>query len=114
MAQWERIPFNGRDIYLVTGRISQTVNVCTEKNLRGKYEWTIRLSEGHFVSGGDIRGRATIEDLVDWLKRDKLGRLSRALTGSTSNAQRRSPSSLRPTCPSRLESRLIRLGLNGL
>lgn len=79
--QFERIPFKGRDVYLVTGHISQTVNVCTKDNRRGNYEWTVRLNLEHFVSGDDICRRADTDDLISWLTREKLGKIERNPSG---------------------------------
>ena len=67
MPQSECIQFADRNIYLVTGRKSQTINVCTMENIRGKYEWIIRLSEGHFITGDHIRRQTNREELVSWL-----------------------------------------------
>lgn len=81
MSQSKQIPFNGKDIYLVTGRITQTVNVCTEDKRRGEYDWTVRLTSNHFVSADDIRQRTSIDDLISWLTHEKLGLIERSPSG---------------------------------
>ena len=32
-----------RDVYLVTGQISQTINICTRSGAKGNYEWKFRF-----------------------------------------------------------------------
>lgn len=81
MPQVERIPFNGRDVYLVTGHISQTVNVCTKDNRRGDYEWTVRINSDHFLKGDDIRSRTDTHDLIDWLTHEKFGHIELSPSG---------------------------------
>lgn len=52
MPQSECIPTAGRDVYLVTGRISQTNHICAPaENVRGQYEWIVRLAMEYMVIG---------------------------------------------------------------
>jgi len=43
MPSSQRFHAAGRDVYLVTGAISQTVNICTPQAKKGLYEWKFRF-----------------------------------------------------------------------
>ena len=81
MPNLEHIQFADRNIYLATGRISQTVNICTKDNKRGEYDWIIRLPVEHFIVGDQIREQSNINDLVSWLTSEKLGQVERSPAG---------------------------------
>ena len=70
--EWAQVA--GRRIKIATGTKSQTVNVCTDKNADGVYEWVIRLSPPNFVSGSelDVRG---LEELKAFLVHERAGKL---------------------------------------
>jgi hypothetical protein len=66
----EKFDVGNRIVYVVTGRISQTVNVCTPENRRGDYEWTIRLSPANkFIASSDVPEHSGINSLVEWLRK---------------------------------------------
>lgn len=71
------VQIEGRNIHIINGSVSQTVNVCDENNQRGRYEWIVRLIPPHFVDGDDVQGQISIVGLIDWLKNDRSGRVER-------------------------------------
>lgn len=80
MPQSERAEVEGHYVYIVTGRISQTVNVCTPANERGKYDWIVRLTPQRFVTKGEVEARTDIDSLITWLTSDRLGRVEQRPT----------------------------------
>jgi hypothetical protein len=75
MPQRVRERIEGRDIHIVTGRLSQTVNVCDANNRIGEYDWIVRLFGPNFVSGDEVRQRASISGLIQWLRENRSGRV---------------------------------------
>jgi len=72
----------GRKVYLVQGKgKSQTVNICTTANKRGKYDLTIRLRPFHFITKEKldelIRKSKSINELVTQLLDEYSGELER-------------------------------------
>jgi hypothetical protein len=56
----------GRLVVLVRGRKSQTINVCTEQNERGRYEARYRLPANADVSVAGLEELADLEALRAW------------------------------------------------
>ena len=56
-----------RRIFLVKGARSQTVNVCTPDNQRGRYQNVFRLSASAPVSEADIASHTTLAALEEML-----------------------------------------------
>ena len=54
-----------RKVKLVTGRKSQTVNICTAENVNGRYDYIVRLSPP-FITEDLLKNRnfETIKDIV--------------------------------------------------
>jgi hypothetical protein len=67
----------GRNTYISTGSLSQTVNVCQTDNRRGKYEWIVRLSQPYFVKEDDIREMTDIKRLIKWLTGERSGKIEK-------------------------------------
>ncbi|HOQ86599.1 MAG TPA: hypothetical protein PLQ89_12880 [Phycisphaerae bacterium] len=80
MATRERAKVNDRDIHIVTGDVSQTVNICTPENKLGRYDWVVRLSIGQKVTPDIVRGQPDIESLVTWLEREHFGQIEQRPT----------------------------------
>ena len=70
--KWTQI--SGQRIKIATGTKSQTVNVCTDKNADGVYEWVVRLTPPHFVSSSDLDLRG-LEELRAFLVNERNGNL---------------------------------------
>ncbi len=66
----------GRKIKIVTGAKSQTVNICTNANLLGQYDYRVRL-EPPFISAETIAERHfdAIDEVVRFLERSHNGRI---------------------------------------
>lgn len=58
-----------RDVHLVIGTISQTVNVCTESNRKGVYEWKLRFPIDARELPEILRKALTISELITMLTR---------------------------------------------
>ena len=58
---------DGRDVYLITGTISQTVNVCAESNRKGLYEWKIRYPIDRPQLPEALRNATSISELITLL-----------------------------------------------
>lgn len=56
-----------RQVFLVTGTRSQTVNVCTADNRRGRYQHVFRLPLSGVVTPADIDSRHTLAELREFL-----------------------------------------------
>ena len=67
----------GRNIYIVTGITSQTVNVCSASNQRGEYEWIVRLAPTFFVNSDYVRSNNKIDGLIKWLKLERYGHIEK-------------------------------------
>src|SRR4051794_1671277 len=67
-----------RRVFLRTGPKTRTVNVCDANNRRGDYDWVIRVFAPETVTEAEIAGRADIDDLVDWLKDVKHGKVEKS------------------------------------
>jgi hypothetical protein len=67
------IQISGRKIYIFTGRLSQTVNVCDAQNRQGDYEWKVRLFPPYFVKELNIEKISDIKSLIKWLKEERQG-----------------------------------------
>lgn len=71
---------DGRRVKVVKGSKTQTVNVCTAKEVDGEYDYKIRLrrpfvEEAHL----DARGFASVNDLVTYLVTSCGGKLEKSL-----------------------------------
>jgi hypothetical protein len=66
-----------RRIYILTGRMSQTVNICHKEKRRGKYEWVIRLHQPYFVNEDNIRDIVDIKGLIRWLTEERKGEIEK-------------------------------------
>ena len=75
MPQSERADIGDRDVYIVTGSISQTVNVCTPSEKRGQYEWTVRLTPQHFTTKTEVERFTDVDSLIGWLTNELLGQI---------------------------------------
>ncbi len=80
MAQSERAEVGSRHVFIVTGRISQTVNVCTPANERGVYDWIVRMTPQRYVTKTEIEAHADIESLISWLTSGRLGQIEQRPT----------------------------------
>lgn len=78
MSGIKRIEIEGRNIFIVTGRVSQTVNVCDATNRRGNYEYVIRLFQPNFVNEEALENQDTIEEIVNWLMRKRQGQIEKS------------------------------------
>jgi hypothetical protein len=67
------IQLGGRKIYIFTGRLSQTVNVCDAQNRQGNYEWKVRLFPPYFVNEVNFGKISGIRSLIKWLKEERQG-----------------------------------------
>lgn len=65
----------GRKVKVKTGTKSQTVNICTEKNIHGEYEWIIRLRPEFFIDEYLLSSRRfnSISELISYLQKNKCG-----------------------------------------
>ncbi|MBW7899724.1 hypothetical protein B188_28370 [Candidatus Brocadiaceae bacterium B188] len=87
MSQREQTKVGDRDVHIVTGRISQTVNVCTPANERGKYDWIIRLTPQHFVDKSQVEAHASLNSLIEWLTgEEQIGQVEQRPTGEGTEA----------------------------
>lgn len=59
----------GRKVKVQTGTHTQTVNICTARNIHGEYDYILRLRPP-FTSEDELlnQGFDSIAELVDWLK----------------------------------------------
>jgi hypothetical protein len=74
MPKQERTQVEGRTIYIFTGTVTQTVNICTTANKQGEYEWTVRVPiQQSLLTTADIEKHAPISNLISWLKTDREG-----------------------------------------
>lgn len=87
ISQTIRLQLEGRTIYVVTGRLSQTVNVCDLNNRRGEYEWIVRLFQPHFVSFNDVKKCGSIEQLINLLTKEYRGRIEQHPSDDENNIQ---------------------------
>ena len=95
--QYEQATVDGRTVRVVTGQISQTVNVCTTANKLGDYEWIVRLMPGRFVERAEVEKYPDIEALVNWLETERHGHVERRPTDETEVEEPRpEPRSLDP------------------
>jgi hypothetical protein len=67
----------GRNVYLAEGKKSLTVNVCHFRNERGDYEYIVRVLRPRVVTEAEIAARASVADLIDWLKTEKDGEVEK-------------------------------------
>lgn len=81
--QFESFSIRGRTIWLVMGKISQTINVCTEANRRGDYAWKVRLPAGRALTSADLGMSASVDDLIRRLTTEFGGVVELAPDGST-------------------------------
>ena len=60
----------GRDVYLVAGRLTQTINICDASNRRGCefYDWIVRIAEP-FINESDVAAQGSVFRLVEWLRK---------------------------------------------
>lgn len=68
MKMW-KFRIEGRDVYVYTGKITQTVNICTSDRQRGKYELTLRLPVEKAVTLDEVNKFGKKDDLVTWLEK---------------------------------------------
>lgn len=61
------VDIDGRRVYVSIGSSSQTVNVCTPKNLRGEYERRFRLVDLTPLVPDDLSALADLDALYTWL-----------------------------------------------
>jgi hypothetical protein len=66
----------GRKVKIVNGKKSQTINICTHKNIQGQYDYKIRISPSS-VSESDLMDHnfKSIEELVGCLQNEHAGTL---------------------------------------
>jgi len=69
----------GRKVKVKTGTKSQTVNVCSSRNIHGEYDYIVRLSQP-FISEDILLRQSfgSIEDMVRHLERQHFGQVERA------------------------------------
>ena len=69
----------GRKVTVQTGTKSQTVNICSSANIRGQYDYIVRLRPP-FISAETLLSQnfGSIEDLVRYLERDHAGETEQA------------------------------------
>ena len=62
---------------------TQTVNICTNKNIIGRYDWVIRLYKSNFTSEEELQDKQfkTIEELIEYLKRKYYGKVEKSPSG---------------------------------
>jgi len=74
-----KVRIEDRDVYIVWGSNSQTINICTAANQKGSYQQKIRLHDkAAFVTVEDLLGK-NIEALVKWLVTERRGMVEIAL-----------------------------------
>lgn len=78
MAQRGRVQIGDRDIHIVTGRVSQTVNVCDANNRLGEYDYVIRLFQPNFIDGNNVQNRTDVDDLIQWLTQARKGQVEQS------------------------------------
>lgn len=61
------LQINGCRVYIVTRRISQTVNFCREGNVRSEYEYILRLPISQKVAADDLVNFQLVEEAITWL-----------------------------------------------
>lgn len=85
----------GRRVKIQTGAKSQTVNICTEANANGQYDYIVRL-RSRFVSPDALPRKSfrSIEDLVEHLVRDHSGEIERRPRIPQSNRAKHSSATL--------------------
>ena len=72
-----------RDVYLITGTISQTVNVCTESNRKGFYGWKIRLPIDRTELAEVLRNSTSISELITLLTETYAGDVELSPSGNS-------------------------------
>ena len=62
----------GRRVKLLNGKHHQTVRICTEEGIHGRYQWGVRL-RAPFLAEGELRSREfdTPEQIVDFLENER-------------------------------------------
>jgi len=64
MPSSQRFHAAGRDVYLVTGTISQTVNICTPHAQKGLYEWKFRFPVHVALPVSRLEQASSLDDLT--------------------------------------------------
>ncbi|MBZ5515443.1 MAG: hypothetical protein LAN62_11520 [Acidobacteriia bacterium] len=95
------IHISGRKVKVQTGTKSQTVNICTDANIHGVYEYIVRLHPP-FITEDTLRQQhfSSIEDLVAYLQHNHYGQVEQtavrhSVSAPTSLTQER----VRPLAP---------------
>lgn len=100
----------GRKIKVKTGKNTQTVNICTNGNIQGDYDYIVRLRPP-FISENTLLDKefATIDDLVRYLRDHHFGEIEKTpVVGSAGSS---GPASQTAT-GSRLESATTRVQID--
>ena len=77
MAKTTKHAIENRDLYKVTGRLSQTINICTDANDKGNYQYRITLYK-NFLTDEELNSKlkgAMISEIVRWLLVDHEGKM---------------------------------------
>lgn len=69
-----------RQVFVQIGRTeppAYSVWICTEANLRGDYDWVIRVMPPAVVTKQEVMKRRTLPELIRWLTEDLGGVIER-------------------------------------
>jgi hypothetical protein len=56
-----------RKVFLISGAKTQTINICTDLNLRGVYEYVFRIPLARSVNEANVNAHSTISAAAKWL-----------------------------------------------
>ncbi len=76
------IYIHNRIVKIATGTKSQTVNICTEDNIHGEYDYILRIIDSkQFTSYDKLTAKqfSSIEDLIDSIQKDHDGIMEKGL-----------------------------------
>lgn len=66
----------GRRVFVATGNLTQTVNICDANNVQGRYQWTVRVPRNASpLQYQDLPKLAKVKDLIAWLEENREGLL---------------------------------------
>jgi hypothetical protein len=88
MPKSQCVRISGRDVYFVTGTKAQTVNICDQSQIKGRYEWKLRFPAERMLPVESLRKCADIEELVKILTDTYAGTIEQSPAGDTVHAGR--------------------------
>jgi len=70
MPSAQRFHGAGRDVYLITGTITQTVNICTSEGRKGRYEWKFRFPISAELPVSRLEASLSLDEMTELLAGD--------------------------------------------